>query len=83
MPGPQLPPLDLTLDERRDLTALVRRHTAPQQLVLRAMSADHSWHISARRYVDLYRRARQAKLGRSTDIAEYQSITHPPRPTEE
>jgi putative transposase len=28
--------LDLTLDERRDLTALVRRHTAPQQLVLRA-----------------------------------------------
>src|SRR5260370_34154526 len=36
MPGPQLPPLDLTLDERRDLTALVRRHTAPQQLVLRA-----------------------------------------------
>ena len=36
MPGPQLPPLDLTMDERRDLTALVRRHTAPQQLVLRA-----------------------------------------------
>ena len=36
MPGPQLPPLDLSLDERRDLTALVRRHTAPQQLVLRA-----------------------------------------------
>src|SRR5258707_5312258 len=36
MPGPQLPPLDLTLDERRDLTALVRRHTAPQQLGLRA-----------------------------------------------
>jgi putative transposase len=36
MPGPQLPPLDLTLDEQRDLTALVRRHTAPQQLVLRA-----------------------------------------------
>jgi len=28
--------LDLTLDEQRDLTALVRRHTAPQQLVLRA-----------------------------------------------
>ena len=36
MPGPQLPPLDLSLDERRDLAALVRRHTAPQQLVLRA-----------------------------------------------
>jgi putative transposase len=36
MPGPQLPPLDLTMVERRDLTALVRRHTAPQQLVLRA-----------------------------------------------
>ena len=36
MPGPQLPPLDLTLDERRDLIALVRRHTAPQQLVRRA-----------------------------------------------
>ena len=36
MPGPQLPPLDRTMDERRDLTALVRRHAAPQQLVLRA-----------------------------------------------
>ena len=36
MPGPQLPPLDLTMDERRDLTALVCRHTAPRQLVLRA-----------------------------------------------
>lgn len=28
-----------------------------QQLMLRAMSADHSWTASARRYVDLYRRA--------------------------
>ncbi|HJZ47402.1 MAG TPA: glycogen/starch synthase [Roseiflexaceae bacterium] len=28
-----------------------------QQLILRAMSADHSWETSARRYVDLYRRA--------------------------
>jgi starch synthase len=28
-----------------------------QQLMLRAMSADHSWESSARRYVELYRRA--------------------------
>jgi starch synthase len=28
-----------------------------QQLMLRAMSADHSWETSARRYVELYRRA--------------------------
>ncbi|HNP69729.1 MAG TPA: glycogen/starch synthase [Kouleothrix sp.] len=32
------------------------RHTW-QQLMLRAMHADHSWASSARRYVDLYRRA--------------------------
>jgi starch synthase len=28
-----------------------------QQLIIRAMSADHSWAASARRYVDIYRRA--------------------------
>ena len=28
-----------------------------QQLMLRAMSADHSWASSARRYVEIYRRA--------------------------
>jgi transposase len=36
MPGPQLPPLELTADERDALETLVRRHTAPQQLVWRA-----------------------------------------------
>jgi putative transposase len=36
MPGPQLPTLALPADARRDLEALVRRHTAPQQLVVRA-----------------------------------------------
>lgn len=36
MPGPKLPPLDLTVDERQALQVLVRRHTAPQQVVLRA-----------------------------------------------
>jgi transposase len=36
MPGPQLPALDLTADERHGLEVLVRRHTAPQQVVLRA-----------------------------------------------
>ena len=36
MPGPQLPPLALPADARRDLEALVRRHTAPQQRVVRA-----------------------------------------------
>jgi len=36
MPGPQLPPLDLTVGERHSLEHLVRRPTAPQQVVLRA-----------------------------------------------
>jgi transposase len=36
MPGPQPLPLTLTSTARADLEALVRRHTAPQQLVLRA-----------------------------------------------
>src|SRR5438067_4550209 len=36
MPGPQLPPLDVPADARRALEALVRRHLAPQQLVVRA-----------------------------------------------
>jgi putative transposase len=36
MPGPQLPALELTADEHHALEALVRRHTAPQHLVLRA-----------------------------------------------
>src|SRR3954454_19602537 len=36
MPGPQLPALELTADEQYALETLVRRHTAPQQLVLRA-----------------------------------------------
>jgi starch synthase len=35
-----------------------------QQLMLRAMSADHSWETSARRYVDLYRRAIAARSER-------------------
>lgn len=36
MPGPQPAPVDLTAEERRDLEALVRRHTTPQHLVGRA-----------------------------------------------
>jgi transposase len=36
MPGPQLPALEPTVDERQALETLVRRHTAPQHLVLRA-----------------------------------------------
>jgi transposase-like protein len=36
MPGPTLPPLELTGDEQHALEVLVRRHTAPQQVVLRA-----------------------------------------------
>ena len=36
MPGPLAPPIELTPDERHELETLVRRHTAPQQLVLRA-----------------------------------------------
>ena len=37
------------------------------ELIIRAMSADHSWHSSALRYVDLYQRAlvvhRQQRTG--------------------
>ncbi len=36
MPGPKLPALALTADERHGLEVLVRRHTASQQVVLRA-----------------------------------------------
>lgn len=36
MPGPLPPPVDLTRDERQELEALVRRHTAPRQVVVRA-----------------------------------------------
>ncbi|MEN9933844.1 MAG: hypothetical protein RLZZ387_423 [Chloroflexota bacterium] len=32
-----------------------------QQLMLRAMNADHSWSASARRYVELYRRAKAGR----------------------
>jgi starch synthase len=39
-----------------------------QQLMLRAMAADHSWSASAKRYVDLYRRARQARHGTSAGV---------------
>jgi putative transposase len=36
MRGPKPPAIDLTAAARHDLEALVRRHTTPQQLVLRA-----------------------------------------------
>ena len=35
MPGPELAPVELTGEERLELEALVRRHTAGQQVVLR------------------------------------------------
>jgi starch synthase len=35
-----------------------------QQLILRALSADHSWATSARRYVELYRRAIATRIER-------------------
>jgi starch synthase len=35
-----------------------------QQLIIRAMSADHSWAASARRYVDLYQRAMATRAER-------------------
>jgi starch synthase len=43
-----------------------------QQLMIRAMSADHSWAASARRYIDLYHRARQARLSSQGSSGEYQ-----------
>ena len=36
MPGPTPPPVELTPAEQQDLDALVRRHTAPQQVATRA-----------------------------------------------
>ncbi len=36
MPGPRPSPVELTAEERQELDALVRRRTAPQQLVVRA-----------------------------------------------
>jgi starch synthase len=39
-------------------------HNTWQQLILRAMSADHSWATSARRYIELYRRAIATRIER-------------------
>ncbi len=36
MRGPKPPPIELTTTERQELERLVRRHTTPQQLALRA-----------------------------------------------
>ena len=36
MPRPTPPPVDLSPPEQQGLDALVRRHTAPQQVVVRA-----------------------------------------------
>jgi putative transposase len=36
MRGPKPPDVELTVDERRDLDALIRRHTTAQQVALRA-----------------------------------------------
>jgi putative transposase len=36
MPGPKLPPVEVTDEERAELERIVRRHTAGQQLVERA-----------------------------------------------
>jgi transposase len=36
MRGPKPPAIDLTIEERRDLDALIRRHTTAQQIALRA-----------------------------------------------
>ena len=36
LPGPTPPPVDLTAAEQQGLAALVRRHTAPQQVATRA-----------------------------------------------
>ncbi len=36
MPGPPAPPVDLTAEERHGLDSLVRRHTTPQQVGVRA-----------------------------------------------
>lgn len=61
-------------------TTLVRaletyRHRALwQQLMLRAMSADYSWDNSARRYIDLYRRATQAKLHITPPRGAYEPV---------
>jgi transposase len=38
MPGPRPPTVELTAEERQELEALVRRHTAPQQVAVRARS---------------------------------------------
>lgn len=52
-----------TYDSMALYTALIRAlenyryRDVWNQLMLRAMSADHSWSVSARRYVDLYQRA--------------------------
>src|SRR5687767_15879432 len=40
MPGPKLPAVEVTVEERAELERIVRRHTAGQQLVERARIVD-------------------------------------------
>ena len=92
MRGPKPLPISLTSAERADLEALVRRHTAPQQLVLRARvvlaaadglnNAQIARHLE--RSVAFVRRWRERWLALGAvslvDLAVEERLTDVPRP---
>jgi putative transposase len=92
MPGPMPPPVDLTPAEQQGLDALVRRHTAPQQLATRAqivlLAAEGLNNCQIARHlgldVDTVRLWRQRWLAFQgvdlTDLSIEERLTDAPRP---
>ena len=92
MRGPKPPAIELTMVERRDLETLIRRHTTPQQVALRAriiVAAAQGWNNSqiARHlgiHVETARQWRMRWLGMRAasveDLSIEERLTDAPRP---
>jgi len=92
MRGPKPPAIDLTAEERTGLDALIRRHTTPQQVALRAriiVAAAQGWNNSqiARHlgiHVETARQWRMRWLGMRAasvdDLPLEERLTDAPRP---
>lgn len=92
MRGPKPPAIDLTIEERRELDVLIRRHTTAQQLALRARiivaAADGQNNSQIARalglHVETVRQWRTRWLGlqavSSEDLPVAERLTDAPRP---
>ena len=92
MRGPKPPTIDLAADERQELEQLVRRHTTPQQVALRARivlaAADGANNCQIARHLDvsldMVRRWRARWLGCQAaaleDLPVLDRLTDAPRP---